>query len=157
MSDFEYPDVFNRSTPRARKDHRCCECGGWIWKGETYERVQGLWDGSWSNFKTCTDCAALRARVIALCDRYDDGPVFGDLAGHVWEGDLLEQLNLVRCSLRRYADVPGYKRVGWLETYVTDRDCEQEDEILQQMREQGMEENETEVLDPIPETSCITH
>jgi len=47
--------------PKARKDHRCCECRQTIKKGEEYERFSGLWeDGGWGVFKTCLPCSRMR-------------------------------------------------------------------------------------------------
>lgn len=57
--DGESPSVYNRTMPTAQKQHLCCECGGAIQPGEKYERVEGLWDGKFSTFKTCPDCLAL--------------------------------------------------------------------------------------------------
>lgn len=54
------PDVFEEDMIKARKSHTCCECGSEIRPGETYQRVKGLWDGSWSNHKTCLRCVKLR-------------------------------------------------------------------------------------------------
>lgn len=45
---------------KAVKDHRCTECRETIPKGSKYERVKGLWDGSWSTFKTCLSCVEIR-------------------------------------------------------------------------------------------------
>jgi len=46
------PEVMTEEIRKARKAHRCCECGGKIAPSDTYEYVKGLWDGDWSEFKT---------------------------------------------------------------------------------------------------------
>ena len=51
--DYDPADVYRSSTPRARKPHRCGECGGPIEPGEKYEYVFGVWDGWIGVFKTC--------------------------------------------------------------------------------------------------------
>lgn len=59
ISDYDSPEVYNASTPKARKPHRCCECGGEIPKGDQYERVK--WhDGKWGRQNTCLLCVEIR-------------------------------------------------------------------------------------------------
>ena len=55
-----YADIYNRSRPRARKEHRCCECGGTIAAGEQYHRVESLYDGDWATDRWCDRCEAVR-------------------------------------------------------------------------------------------------
>lgn len=45
---------------KARKSHRCCECGDTIPKGAVYERVVGKWDRELSTYKTCAACEDVR-------------------------------------------------------------------------------------------------
>ena len=60
---------FNATThPRARKPHKCSECGRTIEPGERYERTAGSWEGDFFTSLACLHCA--RARVIA---DYSDG------------------------------------------------------------------------------------
>lgn len=62
--DYDPANIYRASTPKARKEHRCEECGGPIKPGEKYEYVFGVWDGSWvSIFKTCERCFDLRQWV----------------------------------------------------------------------------------------------
>ena len=62
--DYDYDvDGFNATkTVRAAKEHKCCECGGKIQKGERHEVNSGVWDGVPYRTRTCPDCAAL------ICD-----------------------------------------------------------------------------------------
>ena len=41
---------------RARKEHRCEDCGGAIQPGERYTLIGGKFDGEWSMYKRCADC-----------------------------------------------------------------------------------------------------
>lgn len=78
------PKVCSSSNPRARKEHKCCECRGVIRTGEKYHVVTGLWD-SWGRYKICPECEALRGMVCAAADNWDDHPAFGDLYADVFE------------------------------------------------------------------------
>ena len=67
------PDVFTEEWRKARKLHRCCECGSKIEIGEIYEYVKGLWDGRWSDYKSCLKCADLRDALYDVCCPYYGG------------------------------------------------------------------------------------
>lgn len=58
--DYELPEFYEQETLRARKPHKCVECGRIIQAGETYEYVRGKWDGDFLQFHTCTHCLAVR-------------------------------------------------------------------------------------------------
>ena len=72
------PDVYNERHVVARKRHICYECGSAIDPGERYERVKGLWEGKWYEFKTCETCFAMKAKYD---DELKDCCAFGEL----WE------------------------------------------------------------------------
>jgi len=59
-SDLITPTLFCSKFVTARKQHRCCECGGVIERGESYRRNDGLWDDEFQCFKECVVCALLR-------------------------------------------------------------------------------------------------
>jgi hypothetical protein len=46
--------------PKARKEHKCCECSRIIGVGEEYQRWAGKWDGTVESFKTCLRCVEIR-------------------------------------------------------------------------------------------------
>ena len=59
MCNFEIDEpcqVWKESTPKARKQHTCSSCGGTIEPGETYLRVNIVFDGSASTSKACASC-----------------------------------------------------------------------------------------------------
>lgn len=90
MCDGEYPAVIDKARKKARRDYVCSECWHAIHKGDTYEHVRGLWDGTWSTCITCAFCADLRAYL------YPSGNIdFGSLADAVWGDTIysLEQLH----------------------------------------------------------------
>jgi hypothetical protein len=61
--DYDAPEVYSSTKPKARKPHQCEECGGPILPGEKYEYVFGKWDGYVSTFKTCERCFDIRQWV----------------------------------------------------------------------------------------------
>lgn len=59
--------------PKARKDHRCSECRGYIRKGTTYQRQTGISDGYPYTWKVHIDCANLFFAMNKDAHRwYDD-------------------------------------------------------------------------------------
>ena len=61
--DFDPATIYNRELRKARKEHRCTECGQPIRFGQQYENVFGVWEGSAWSFKTCEGCCDLRTWV----------------------------------------------------------------------------------------------
>jgi len=59
-SDCGGPSKHSEKIVTARKKHVCFECLEDIQAGEKYEYVKGLWDGSYSIYKTCIDCKSIR-------------------------------------------------------------------------------------------------
>jgi len=53
------PRVYKASSPTAREDYRCCECGAAILAGEKYDRVWGVGDDGAFVTKTCLVCARI--------------------------------------------------------------------------------------------------
>jgi len=60
MCDGERPSFLDLKIILARKDHECCECHTPILPGTKYERVNGVWGGEWTTFKTCMSCSDIR-------------------------------------------------------------------------------------------------
>lgn len=58
-TDYEYSTVWNVTTPKARKEHRCYECDLPIPVGSLHERVGSLYDGRWETYRTHLGCKAL--------------------------------------------------------------------------------------------------
>lgn len=63
--DCEPAEFYHRATHKARKVHRCMECGKAIQAGESYEKVRAKWDGTVDTLKTCCRCVALREHIEA--------------------------------------------------------------------------------------------
>lgn len=77
----DLPRLVTVTRPKARKTHKCCECGSEILPGETYEKVVGLWD-DFQTYKTCLFCAGVRLQASSDFDlNSDEGFPFEQL----WE------------------------------------------------------------------------
>ena len=61
----ERPDVYTKAVLKARKTHRCYECGGGILPGQVYERVKMFYDGAWEKCNTCQLCLNAREYITA--------------------------------------------------------------------------------------------
>jgi len=96
--DYDPPEFYCRSTPKAKKKHYCFECRGIIAAGETYEYVSGKWEGYFSAFKTCIRCVDLRTwvknNVPCLCWAH----------GNLWE-DLFDTVE--DAQRRAGSEAPG--------------------------------------------------
>lgn len=68
----EYPEFYNINTPKARKEHICCECWRKILIGERYERISGKWDGEVDSFATCDECSNFRLAIHRAGMELDD-------------------------------------------------------------------------------------
>lgn len=68
-----------REQRKARKEHKCCECGAIVKPGEHYTYSHGVWDGSGQSFKQCLDCAEVSSAAAAFVDDPEDGPAFTGL------------------------------------------------------------------------------
>ena len=63
--DYSAPEFFIQHRSKAKKIHRCYECGSEIQKGESYQADSGKWEGDVMTYKTCHRCMALRDFVQA--------------------------------------------------------------------------------------------
>lgn len=82
---YDVPSCYWETRPRARKPHKCCECGTRIEPGEDYHRIAGVWDGEFGCFKSCAACETLRGLLHAEgVDVY-----YGGLYEAIEESDVL--------------------------------------------------------------------
>jgi hypothetical protein len=71
--DGESPSAYWESHPKARKEHKCCECGSVIGVGEKHQLAEGIWNGEFGRYRTCEICEAVRDK--ALPDFRNDGGI----------------------------------------------------------------------------------
>jgi hypothetical protein len=97
----DYTKVYRATLRRARKTHRCDECGRTIEQGEQYEVAQGLSDegGSWWGGKTCSHCMTARSFLLVECQGFGHTAVLEELAEHWEESPLYHSMWLGRAIL----------------------------------------------------------
>ncbi len=71
----------SRLTPRARREHHCCECGEVISVGQQYEKYGLVYDRSAETFKTCLSCVEIRDH-FACGNGWIFGEVWSQLEGN---------------------------------------------------------------------------
>lgn len=83
----ECPTMYSEVIRRARKPHRCCECGITIAPGEQYQVACGKWE-EFNSFNTCMPCVEIRAKSTEGLKSYDccDLPCFMELYEYVSNG-----------------------------------------------------------------------
>lgn len=88
--DCEHPEVYRAKTVKVKKLHRCCECGHTIKTGEQAEKVDALWNGSFSSIYTCLSCVDVRNYIQqSLVDNDDDCLCHEQLFDYLYDSDLL--------------------------------------------------------------------
>lgn len=122
----ELPSVYGCDQPKARKDHKCCECRGTIAAGEKYHKHHGIWDGTARTFKVCGDCESLRAEM----DKDERDPqfmtAFEGLCESVFE-------NGEASMIKRYLDIK-LKRSAVIQMWMVERELEAADNKLTDSR-----------------------
>ena len=102
----EMPSAFKTETRRARKPHKCCECGTSIPVGGRYQYSSGIWDGEPSDYKQCINCNEIMDAAARSAEFAEEGPCFGELyewfEGYVcischgleWLHDMADKINI---------------------------------------------------------------
>lgn len=54
--DGDTAQFYNESTVKARKPHKCFECGETIPAGARYKRASGKWEGQMETYHFCAGC-----------------------------------------------------------------------------------------------------
>jgi len=95
-----YIQLLKDSMPKARKDHRCSECGRTIGKGEKYKYEVGIWENSLDVFKTCNQCLDARSWLLKECNGWVYTGVLEDLREH-WDYTPTMKLGRLIVSMKR--------------------------------------------------------
>ena len=95
--DYDPPEFYEVTWPKARKEYKCCECGYMIKRGEVHEKYSGKWDGDMGRFRTCGRCADLRDSLVeATCNCF----TFGGLFEAYWE--MLKEMEGTANAIKTY-------------------------------------------------------
>lgn len=79
-------DWSNDRWHKARKAHRCDECGRQIAVGERYRYCAMKWDGEIDQYHTCAHCVVAEEWLRVECRGWIFGAVKEDLSGHLVYG-----------------------------------------------------------------------
>ena len=84
-------ECFSEDEIKARKEHKCCECGGKIKPGETCYLAKGKWGDRWASYKTCINCKSIRDEFF--CEGFNFTVLIWDLFGYLREveGEVSEE------------------------------------------------------------------
>ena len=83
--DSESTTFYAESIRRARKPHKCDECGREIGKGEQYQHVSAKWGGYVQTVKTCSHCQVLQQWLQKECGGFVHHAIVDDAKEHVVE------------------------------------------------------------------------
>ena len=83
MIDYgEGADVYVARVRKARKPHKCDECGRIVNAGEQYLYASMLYERHWSSFATCEHCQSASQWLSDNCGGYLHGGVLEDIQEH---------------------------------------------------------------------------
>lgn len=85
IDDCDPADIYVAWTLKARKAHRCDECGRQIIPGEKYDRAKMLGEGYWSEFVTCAHCVVAEQWLQINCGGFLHTGVTEDIDEHISE------------------------------------------------------------------------
>jgi hypothetical protein len=73
---------------KARKPHKCYECGAVINSGDAYQYTAGKWDGYFDQFRWCVRCVAARDTFVkhSECACWAYGGLW-DILRDEWEAE----------------------------------------------------------------------
>lgn len=115
-----YAEFYTESMVKAKKKHKCCECGKEIEPGETYEKITGKWDSFIETYRTCKNC--LNIKEVFFCE------------GWLFEG-MKEALYEHLQDILYYGEFPGECLVK-LESGAREYVCEMIEKIWEDMNEE---------------------
>lgn len=103
VGDFDPPEFYCNAVRKARKEHKCTECGKIIKPKEIYEHTSGKWDGVINRFKTCDDCLSIKDSFF--CDGFMHGGLYELLCQHITdcEGQISSEIiNSLTFNSKKY-------------------------------------------------------
>ncbi len=83
VGDYDPIEVLQDGNRKARKTHKCDECGTEIKLGQEYECVVGKYDGDLEAYRTCLDCVSIRK--VFFCSGWAYSMILEHLGEHINE------------------------------------------------------------------------
>jgi len=117
--DFGIAEFSNKSSHKARKEHRCSECCSLILPGQIYIYDVGKYDGEFFQIKTCNHCSELIANARRLdCFCYGLGTLYEELHNH--DDKELREVNIISAPACRISDrnEPEFRLLGKIQEYA---------------------------------------
>lgn len=96
MTDYDPPEFYSAGIRKARKEHKCEECGRVIQPGEPYQYVSGKWDGDLNFFKTCQHCEVTQKWLVENCHGFMHSMTEEDIREHA---DDYRRMDLYRLAI----------------------------------------------------------
>jgi hypothetical protein len=108
FDDADPNDWYSEEWRKARKPHKCCECGREIAVGEKYLRASCGGNGSVNTYKQCAHCTEAGKLLLRKCSGYVFGLIGKDLAEHVdaiypWSGQAARLVVGIRRRWKNFA------------------------------------------------------
>jgi hypothetical protein len=102
IDDADYRlEFYNAKMVAARKQHRCCECGRDIQRGEIYHSASGKGDGRVERYRTCGHCRVAGEWLEKECGGHLIGGIEEDIHEHLQEGAYGFGLARLAAGMRR--------------------------------------------------------
>jgi len=101
LDDAEIANVLSSAWRKARKGHRCAECGRPIAAGETYFAERLMVDGSFDFVKTCAHCRVARDWLEAECRGWLYRGVAEDIHSHAQDQRFPPGVRLLAHGMRQ--------------------------------------------------------
>lgn len=89
----DFAELYEERFRRARKEHKCGECGRTIREGERYSYTSMKFEGEFSDHKTCVRCDRVRDAIFKKYE-IDCGIPLGGLFSEI-ESTVIEQMRVV--------------------------------------------------------------
>ena len=100
FDDEDGPKVFQERLLKARKTHKCVECGEAISKGEQHAVASGLWGTRWEQYRTCLGCRDIWKSLCCgsgafgyLCESLEGSGIIG--SSRPLQACVLRELNVL--------------------------------------------------------------
>ena len=116
-NDYESVDCQRKTTPVARKEHGCDECGGNVKRGDRYHRWTGRWEReTWYVTVVCDPCEQVRQAVARMeesrgCEGAESWCPIGGLSDYLRDEKMTRERVLSEYPPRLAPSAPTAKEI----------------------------------------------